>query len=105
MSRAQQIARLRHATGMGVLQSRIFLLGNSPELIDRIIRARETQSERLLHDPIEDEGKFSAAISEADREVGRLLKDKPRKLGLCHLEWKHKKTILKERFGITWYSP
>lgn len=90
---------------MGVVASRIFLLGKPADLIDRIVQAYETQSERLLHDPVEDDPAFSIAITEADREVARLLKDEPNRLGLCHLGWRHKKQILKERFGLTWYSP
>jgi hypothetical protein len=77
--------RLRQATGTGVSDSRLFLLNKSPELVDRIVRAHETQSERTLHDPIEDDPEFSHAIAEADREVDNLVKDEPMQLGLCHL--------------------
>jgi hypothetical protein len=105
MTKAQQIMRLRRATGMGVLESRMFLIGKAPELVDRIIRARETQSARLLHDPIEDEPQFRDAVRQADDAVNSMLKDEPKRMSLCHLHWNYKKNYLKRHFGILWYSP
>ena len=105
MSKAQEIMRLRKATGMGVVESRKFLDDKSPDLVARIIKAHGTQSEQTLHDPIEDDPEFVDAIAETDREVDGLLKNEAERLGLCHLHLMHKKRILKERFGITSYSP
>lgn len=59
---------------------------------------------RFFYDPINDDTTYAWAIKEAgDRateEVGR-----PFQMGTCHLIWRRKKQILKEEFGIDWYSP
>ncbi len=80
-----------------------------PELERRRELARRTNKQKhprisLLYDPINDDPTFAWAIKEAgDRaleEVGR-----PFVMGSCHLVWRRKKQILKEEFGIDWYSP
>jgi len=58
----------------------------------------------LLYDPISDDPTYAWAIKEAglraEEEVGR-----PYEMGSCHLVWRRKKQILKDEFGIDWYSP
>lgn len=80
-----------------------------PELERRRELAKRTNKQkhpriRLLYDPISDDPTFAWAIKEAglraEEEVGR-----PYKMGTCHLIWRRKKEILKEEFGIDWYSP
>lgn len=59
---------------------------------------------RILYDPIRDDPNYAWAIKEAGErakeESGRSFE-----LGACHLIWNRKKQILKEEFGIDWYSP
>jgi hypothetical protein len=80
-----------------------------PELERRRELARRTNKQkhpriRLLYDPISDDPTFAWVIKEAgqraEEEVGR-----PYQMGFCHLIWRRKKQILKEEFGIDWYSP
>lgn len=80
-----------------------------PELVRRRELARQTNKRkhpqiRFLYDPINDDPTYAWAIKEAgDRanmEVGR-----PFVMGTCHRIWNRKKQILKEEFGIEWYSP
>jgi hypothetical protein len=80
-----------------------------PELERRREIARRTNKPKhprmsLLYDPISDDPTFAWAIKEAglraSEEVGQ-----PYEMGTCHLIWRRKKQILKEEFGIDWYSP
>lgn len=80
-----------------------------PELIRRRELAKRTNKQkhpriRFLYDPINDDPTYAWAIKEAgDRaseEVGQQFV-----MGTCHRIWNRKKEILKEEFGIDWYSP
>ena len=80
-----------------------------PELARRRELAKRTEKfshpmSRHLYDPICDDPAFSAIIKAAAQraqdEVGH-----PHVLGTCHLIWKRQKQILKDEFGIVWYSP
>ena len=59
---------------------------------------------RHLYDPLRDDPAYSAVIEAAAQraqdEVGH-----PNVLGTCHLIWRRQKQILKEEFGIVWYTP
>jgi hypothetical protein len=80
-----------------------------PELERRREMAEHTNKHahpkiRILYDPIIDDPTYAWAVKEAGErateEVGR-----PFKMGTCHRIWNRKKQILKEEFGIDWYSP
>jgi hypothetical protein len=79
-----------------------------PELERRREMARLTNKHshpkiRILYDPIRDDPNYAWAIKEAGErakeEAGHTFE-----LGTCHLIWNRKKQILKEEFGIDWYS-
>ena len=59
----------------------------------------------LKHDPIEDTAEYKAVIKDVEKELDKLLKDKPKGMGFCHIYWYEKKRILKEKYGINWKSP
>ncbi len=40
-----------------------------------------------------------------DKMVNEILKDEPRMRGFCHRYWATKKKILREHYGIIWYTP
>lgn len=42
---------------------------------------------------------------ELQSKIENELKDEKKQLGFCHTYWATKKRILKEDYGITWYSP
>ncbi len=82
--------------------------GNS-ELKRRIAAAQQLQrgpgkTSRWLHDPIEDEEPTGSLIrrvrDRADAEV-----DPETGFGRCHAVWGRTKEILKQEYGIEWYSP
>jgi hypothetical protein len=123
MSKADQIARLREATGMGWLEARMFLAGRPGELCDRIVTAKERQKDRLLHDPIEDEPGFAQQFEDARRQaeeafrswvaernaeylrrgLTNMVSERPR--GGCHFVWREMKKVLLEQYGIKWFTP
>jgi hypothetical protein len=74
------------------------------ELERRRITARLKKEAALLRDPISDDPAYSWAIEEASRraeeEIGGY-----NQLGDCHRIWRRKKQILKEEFGIDWFTP
>jgi hypothetical protein len=122
MTKAEQIARLRKATGLGWLEARLFLANRSAELCSRIVEAKENQRDRNLHDPIEDNPAFSQRISDAkakaeaalrqhiaernanyiQRGWSHMVSEHPR--GSCYFLWRETKQIL-AREGIAWFSP
>ena len=80
-----------------------------PELLRRRELAKQTNKFnhpkiRHLYDPLRDDPAYSAIIEAAAQraqdEVGH-----PHVLGTCHLIWRRQKQILKEEFGIVWYTP
>lgn len=75
----------------------------APELRDRVLRACIDQTDVLV-DPIEAEpalqAAFEAARKAAEAEVGP-----PQGLGHCHRLWAAQQRVLRERYGITWYTP
>jgi Zn-dependent protease with chaperone function len=79
-----------------------------PELVRRRALARRTNKRKhprvhFLYDPINDDPAFAWAIKEAGQRVDEEL-GPPLKMGSCHCRWRRKKEILKEEFGIDWYS-
>lgn len=76
-----------------------------PNLRERVVRAVESQSD-LLHDPIEDVPALAAAFREAEAEARGMFGGKYRGgLGFAHQFSQEKQRILRERFGIEWYTP
>lgn len=49
--------------------------------------------------------KIAVVEKEVDKKIEEILKDEPRMLGFCHLYWATKKKILREHYGIIWYTP
>jgi hypothetical protein len=58
----------------------------------------------MLYDPINDDPVYAWAIKEAG-QLAREEMGEPYKMGDCHVFWRRKKEILREKFDITWYSP
>jgi hypothetical protein len=60
-----------------------------------------------LHDPIEDEPALSALIARAKQQAEAALSmhEDRDKHGFCHVFWSKKADILREEYGIVWYSP
>lgn len=88
------------------------------EVYTRFVNERIEQQEKWLEmdtweDPFGDDPesmKFS--ISKRIEEAKRLLTSNPEhaaelfmQLGSCHTLWALQKRILKEKYGITWYTP
>jgi hypothetical protein len=61
----------------------------------------------FIHDPLEDDPKYKNIFKSIDAEVAEKLKGHPMQgaMGYCHVFWKTKKQILKEKYGIPWRSP
>ena len=80
-----------------------------PELERRREWARRTNKRShpripMLYDPISDDPVYAWAIKEAG-QMAREEMGAPYKMGDCHVFWRRKKEILREKFDITWYSP
>ncbi|MBP5548718.1 MAG: hypothetical protein J6X58_07515 [Bacteroidales bacterium] len=59
----------------------------------------------LKKDPIEDTDRFKAVIDDVEKEVDKMLKNKKRCHGFCHLYWAAKKEVLLKKYGIEWRTP
>jgi hypothetical protein len=61
----------------------------------------------LKHDSIEDDPNFQPMIEAAEKDADAQLANHPERnrLGFCHLFWKTKKQILRDKYGIKWRSP
>lgn len=58
-----------------------------------------------MKDPVEDTLEYKQIEDELEALIAERLKDCPRGLGYCHIYWKTKKSILKEKYNIEWRSP
>ena len=59
----------------------------------------------LYHDPIEDLPELADAFAAAETEIEAALKGKARGLGFCNTYWRVRKQILRDKYGIDWFSP
>lgn len=80
-----------------------------PELVRRRQLARRTNTRKhprihFLYDPINDDPAFAWAIKEAGQRVDDEL-GPPVEMGSCHRRWRRKKEILKDEFGVDWFTP
>jgi hypothetical protein len=100
------VMALRHVTGMAVTHCKRFLESATPDLYAKVLLAIQSQAgSRFFHDPVEDDPKFKPLVDAADREADANLKDEKRRIGFCHLFWATKKRILREKFGVAWFTP
>ena len=95
-----------------------------PEVMNEVytlfVKEEIERSERYLAREDKDEDDAFASLYKSQREVTvkklneakRLMPDYPEQaaqvfmqLGSCHTLWALQKRILKEKYGITWYSP
>jgi hypothetical protein len=57
----------------------------------------------ILYDPIRDDPTYTWAIKEAGRRASEEIGYN--QMGDCHRIWRRQKEILKEEFGIEWFTP
>ena len=79
-----------------------YLLRFSEDQAQRVIDAYTRQTGPLRSDPIETDPTFADILQEVDAEVQR--RHPTQGLGQCHLRWRTKRALLKER-GVEWLSP
>lgn len=77
------------------------------ELLRRIQQARGSQRQHNphaeLHDPIEDNPRVRQIVREVERRAER---ESPiQGMGRCHDVWGRMEQILKNEYGLVWYSP
>jgi hypothetical protein len=90
------------------------------EVFSQYVKEEIERSERYLAREDKDEDDAFASLYKSQREVTvkklneakRLMPDYPEQaarvfmqLGSCHTLWALQKRILKEKYGITWYTP
>ena len=90
------------------------------EVYSQYVKEEIERSERYLAREDKDEDDAFASLYRSQwesvekklNEAKRLMPDDPERaaqvfmqLGCCHRLWDMQKTILKEKYGITWYSP
>lgn len=90
------------------------------EVYSQYVKEEIERSERYLAREEKDEDDAFASLYKSQREVTikklnevkRMIPDYPEQaaqvfmqLGSCHRLWDLQKTTLKEKYGITWYSP
>ncbi len=78
-----------------------------PMLRERYLKALSTQRSGNLHDPIQDDPALEDAFKFARAEASHLAKagGLEGKLGTCHFMWDVQRRVLREKYGITWFSP
>ena len=64
------------------------------------------EKRQKLKDPIEETNYFKKILPNVEKELEEQLKNiDRRRLGWCHIYWKAKKELLKNKYGIDWKSP
>lgn len=105
---ADVVMQVHRATRMGIVRTKGFLTDASPLLYSRLVEAAQTQSQEdthYLHDPIEDDPEIAKVIQQAEQETEEAVRSCKRGMGFCHLVWNTKQQILKEKYGIEWFTP
>ncbi len=88
----------------------IFPWESRKQMMKRLLKARratallEQGDVEILHDPIEDDPAFADVLVRARGLAESELKGRDQGLGFRHLLWQTEKRILREQFGITWFS-
>ena len=59
----------------------------------------------MFKDPVENTAEYQSIKAELEGLIEEQLKNCPRGLGYCHVYWRTKKRILKEKYNIDWRSP
>ena len=59
----------------------------------------------MHRDPVEDTLEYQQIKAELEELINEKLKNCSRGLGYCHIYWRTKKRILKEKYNIEWRSP
>lgn len=103
---------------MGVLDCRQLLRNASPLFYARFLEAigsqtvnREEGRIPFLHDPIEDLPEFAEALATVRQRVAAELEPEYRdrdsfgRRGSCHRFWRMQELLLREEYGIEWFSP
>lgn len=72
----------------------------------RLQQARSSQpQESLLFDPIEEDPQYAESFAAAEALAEQELYERANTRGFCHIYWQTKQRILKDQFGIMWFSP
>ena len=107
---AETLMRVHRVTRLPVLQAKVFLENASPLFYSRFVAAVNAASINsnetiVLCDPMEKEPETQKVIENVENEVKELFRDRQHKSGFSRLFAHHKKQILKDRFGIEWFTP
>lgn len=94
-----------NAMGCNIADARTTLDEMDPGLRKRLLFALHNQiyDGEFLRDPIEMDPVFSGYIEAAAAEAKSNVRYKG--MGLCHFIWEEQARILKEKYGLDWYSP
>ena len=100
--------------------SRCFYLKDMENLSNEELHELQT-SEKIVNEYLEHRDLFESLIprknseetlqklakveKEVEEKLNEKFKDEPQGMGFCHTYWDAKKRILKEDYGIEWFSP
>lgn len=105
------IIRLRRITGQPMNDCKNLLESMSESMAFKYVEYYEEKLLRYFIDPIELDEKFAKLVSSVDKEVETFIetfceeKGLLHRRGLCHVGWKRKAEIFKERYNLDWKSP
>ncbi len=111
---SEEWVRLHLALGVSALQVERWLAAASVTLRQRYQLALTQQADSgtigeyvLLHDPLEDDPQWQTAFEEVEEMLAFELElseveDSP---NFCHFVWNEKARLLREEFGLEWFSP
>lgn len=108
------IAELRRRTGLPVVECVRILKECSLDEYQLITRrtanvvhgAYSRGKLKVVLDTTEDDPRLATVMLRATLEADALLAEEdPEDLGFCHLFWRTKKRILRERYGVPWRTP
>jgi hypothetical protein len=70
--KAETVKRFREATGMGWMESKLFFVGRSAELCERILRAHQEQGGGILHDLMKMIQSSSSGLRSSEKQRSRI---------------------------------
>jgi hypothetical protein len=70
-----------------------------------VLAESRRRNQELRRDPIEEDPALQDAFEQSELLVQAEIANYRQRHGVCHRAWKVKKRVLRDQFGIVWFTP
>ena len=104
----EDVFRYHRSTGCPVNEAKELLTVMEPALLARVLRAvqEQTDDRDYWRDPIENDPDTREFVARAAADAKEIILAKGAlRMGSCHGIWREQARILKDEYGLEWFSP